>query len=117
MYGINLKADIRSTESISIFEKLIVSKTHGSSLFFVYSPLGGKLLTHFKLNFSHLKEHKLTHGFYSTRRYELFDNLEKANSDFRNLSEKDQVPSKSNSSKPYTSENFNQNVIKFVKSF
>lgn len=63
MYRINLKADIRSTESISIFEKLIVSKTHGSSLFFVYSPLGGKLLTHFKLNFSHLKEHKLTHGF------------------------------------------------------
>ena len=106
MYGINLKADIRSTESISIFEKLIVSKT-----------LGGKLLTHFKLNFSHLKEHKLTHGFYSTRRYELFDNLEKANSDFRNVSDKDQVPSKSNSSKPYTSENFNQNVIKFVKSF
>ena len=69
-----------------------------------------------RLNFSHLKENKLRYGFadtinpmcacgaefetiehfllrchcYSTQRSELFDNLEKANSDFKILSGKDQ---------------------------
>ena len=104
----------------------------------MYDRLGGKLL-HLGLNFSYLKEHKFRHGFanttnskcvcgadvetteyflsrchfYSTQRSELFVNLEKANSDFKNFSGKDQVPfllygSKTNISK------YNQNTIKTV---
>ena len=76
----------------------------------------GKLLTLLRLNFSHLKEHKFRHGFpdrinpmceelsvettehfllcchfYSTQRFELFEYLERATSDFPNLSAEDQV--------------------------
>ena len=113
----NLKADIRNTKSISIFKKLIVSKKHGNSLFPVYDALGEKLLTRLRLKFSHLKEHKFRHGFadtvnpmcacgadveitehfllrchiYSTQGLELFDNLERANSAFKNLSNKDKI--------------------------
>ena len=70
-----------------------------------------------RISFSHLKEHKFRHVFadtinpmcacgadvettenfllrclfYSTQRLELFDNLERANPDFKILSDKDQV--------------------------
>ena len=108
MFGIILK---------SIFKKLLISKKHGNYLFFVYNPLDEKFLTRLKLEFSHLKEHNFRHGFadminpmcaygadvettddfllrchfYSTQLLELFDNLQRANSDFKNLSDKDQV--------------------------
>ena len=62
----NLKADIRNAKSISMFKKLIVSKKHENSLFSVYDPLGEKFLTRLRLKFSHLKEHKLKHGFADT---------------------------------------------------
>ena len=94
----------------------------------------------FELNFSHLKEHKFTHGFadtinpmcgwgadvetterlllrchfYSTQKFELFDNLERATSDFKNLSGKDQVSLLLYGSKINTSEYFNQNIVKIV---
>ena len=81
----------------------------------MYDPLGEKFFTRLRLNFSHLKEHKFRHGFadmidpmcacradaettkhfllryhfYSTQRFELFHNLERANSDLKNLSGKD----------------------------
>ena len=77
----------------------------------MYDLLGEKLLTRLRLNFSHLKEHN-RHGFtnatnpmcvcgadvettehfllrcyfYSTQRSELFNNLERANSDFKRRS-------------------------------
>ena len=39
-----------------------------------------------------IKEHFLLRcHFYSTQRFELFDNLERANSDFKHFSGKDQV--------------------------
>ena len=108
----NLKTDIRNAKSISIFKKLVVSKKHGNSLFSVYDPLGEKLLTRLRLEFSHLKEHKFRHGFadtinpmcacganvettehlllrchfHSIQRLELFHNLERASPDFKNLS-------------------------------
>ena len=136
----NLKADIRNAKSISIFKKLIVSEKRGNSLFSVYDSLGEKLLTRLRLKFSHLKEHKFRHGFadtinpmcacgadvettshfllschfYSTQRLELFDNLERANPGFRNLSDKDQVSFLLYGSKTNTSENFNQNIIKVI---
>ena len=47
--------------------------------------------------------------FHSTQRSELFDNFEKANLDFKNLSDKDQVSFMLYGSKTNTSENFNQN--------
>ena len=135
-----LKADIRNAKSISIFNKLIVSKKHGHSFFTVYDPLGEKFLTRLRLKFTHLKEHKFRHGFtdtinpmcacgtdvettehfllrchfYSTQRLELFDNLERANPDFKNLSDKDQVSFMLYGSKTNTSENFNQNIIKII---
>ena len=52
--------------------------------------------------------------FYSTQGLELFDNLETANPDFKNLSDKDEVSFMLYSSKTNTSENFNQNIIKLV---
>ena len=132
----NLKADIRNAKPISIFKKLILSKKYGNSLFSVFDPRGEKLLTRLRLKFSHLKEHKFRHGFadtinpmcacgvdvqimehfllrchfYSTQRLELFDNLERANPDFKNLSDKDQASFMLYGSKTNTSENFNQNI-------
>ena len=96
--------------------------------------------TRLKLDFSYLKEHKFRHGFadtinpvcacggdvettkhfllrchfYSTQRFELFDNLERANSDFKNLNGKDQVSFMFYDSKTNISENVNQNIIKIV---
>ena len=93
-----------------------------------------------RLNFGYLKEHKCRHDFadtinpicacgadvettghlllrchyYSIQRFELFDNLERANSDFKNLSGKDQVSFLLYGSKINTSENFNQNITKIV---
>ena len=106
----------------------------------MYDLLGEILLTRLRLKFSHLKEHKFRYGFadtinpmcacgadvettehfllrchfYSTQRLELFDNLERANPDFKNLSDKDQVSFMLYGSKTITSENFNQNVIKTI---
>ena len=77
----------------------------------MYDILGEKLLSRLRINFSHLKEHKFRHSFADTinpmcpcgveveatehffmlSRSELFDNLQKANSDFKNLSDKGQV--------------------------
>ena len=110
----NLQADIRNAKPISIFKKLIVSEKHRSSSFSVYDPLREKFIACLR-NVSYLKEHKLRHGFadtinpmracgadletteyfplccyfYSTQRFELFDNLERADSDFSNLISKD----------------------------
>ena len=93
-----------------------------------------------RLKFSHLKEHKFRHGFadtinpmcasgadvetmerfllhchfYSTERLEILDNLERANPDFKNLSDKDQVSFMSYGSKTITSENYDQNIFKTI---
>ena len=106
----------------------------------MYNPLGKKFLTCLRPKFSHLEEHKSRYGFadtinpmcacgaeiettvhfllcchfYSTQRLELFNNLETANLDFKNLSDKDQVSFMLYGSKTNTSENFNQNIIKIV---
>ena len=50
--------------------------------------------------------------FYSTQTLVLFDNLETANPDFKNLSEENQVSFMLYGSKTNTSENFTQNIIK-----
>ena len=52
--------------------------------------------------------------FYSTQRLELFDNLERANTDFKNSSDKDQVSFMLYGSKTNATENVNQNIIKII---
>ena len=110
MYG-TISMPISGTLNQSVFLLLL------KSLLFVYDPVWEKLLTCLRLNFSHLKEHQFRNGFadtinpmcayradtettehfllhcqfYSTQRLELFHNLETANSEFKNLSGKDQV--------------------------
>ena len=102
----------------------------------LFSVYGEKLLTRLRLNSSHLKEHKFRHGFadtinpmwtcgadvettehflmrchfYSTQRFELFDNPERVNSDFKNVSGKDQV-----SFMLYSSKTKNQNIKIVIK--
>ena len=49
---------------------------------------------------------------HSAREY--FDNLDRANPDFKNLSDKDQVSFMLYGSKTITLENFNQNIIKIT---
>ena len=106
----------------------------------MYDTLSEKLHTCLRLKFSHLKEHKFRHGFadtinpmcasgadvetmehfllhchfYSTERLEILDNIERANPDFKNLSDKDQVSFMSYGSKTITSENFDQNIFKTI---
>ena len=98
-------------------------------LFCIYDPLGVKLLT----QFSHLNEHKFRHGFsdtinpmcacgtevettehfllhcqfYSTQILELFENLEKVESNFLSLSAKNQVLILLYGSRTNNSENLN----------
>ena len=106
----------------------------------MYDPPREKTLTRLRLNFSHLKEHKFRHRFadminsmcvcradvettehlllrcyfYSTQRFKLFDNLERATSNFKKLSGKNQVSFLLYGPQIYTSENVNQNIIKIV---
>ena len=135
----NLKVDIRNTKAISIFKKLILSKTYGNSSFSVYDPLGEKLLTRLRLKFSHRKEQKLRHGFADTinpmhaAKWTLnlqntffnvvtFILLKDLNSSiiFRELTQIFKIcliETKFHllyGSKTNTSENFNQNVIKII---
>ena len=111
-----------------------------NSLFGVYDPLGVKLLTHLRLQFSHLNEHNFKHGFsdtvdpmcacltevettehfflrchlYNTQRLELFENLKKIDSSFCNLNEKDQVTTLLYGSQTNDSKCANQEILKFV---
>ena len=106
----------------------------------MYNPLGEKLLTCLRLIFSHLKEPKLRHGFAdtmnpmracqtdvettehfllqchfcSTQRSELLDNTKKANSYFKNLTDKDQVSHMLYGSKINSLKHFGQNIIKIL---
>ena len=58
-----LKVGVRNAKSINIFRKSIVSeKKKENSLFCISDPVGVKLLTSLRLQFSHLHEHKFIHG-------------------------------------------------------
>ena len=66
------------------------------------------------VNIETTKHFLLRCHFYSTQRLKLFNNLERANPDFKNSSDKDQVSFILYGSKTNTSENFNQNIIKII---
>ena len=61
-----LTVEIKNAKSINIFKKLILIKKKENSIFSICDPLGVKLLTRLRLNFSHLNEHKFRHGFNDT---------------------------------------------------
>ena len=110
-----------------------------NSLFSNYDPLGVKLLTRLRLQFSHLNEHKFRHGFgdtisamcacrsevettehfllhchlYSPQRLELFENLEKVDSSFLNLNVKDKVSFLLYGSQSATSKSCNHEILFF----
>ena len=61
----NLDASIRNSESIAIFKSRLLSLIHPSqsNIYNIFDPIGFKLLTHLRLGFSHLNEHKFRHNF------------------------------------------------------
>ena len=61
----NLDASIRNSESIVIFKSRLLSLIHPSqsNVYNIFDPIGLKLLTHLRLNFSHLNEPKFRHNF------------------------------------------------------
>ena len=109
-------------------------------IFSIYDPLGVKLLTRLRLQFSNLYEHKFRNGFedtinamcacgnevettehfllrchlYSPQRLELFENLEKVESNFFNLNIKDKVRFLLYGCESATSKNYNHEILKFV---
>ena len=136
----NLTVKIRNTKSINIFRKLIINEKRENSLFSVYDPLGVKLLTRLRFQFSHRNEYKFKHGFsdtvnpicacgteieatehfflrchlYSTQRLELFESLKKVDSNFLNLNEKDQVNTLLYGSQTNDSKCDNREILKLV---
>ena len=123
-----------------LLKKLIKCEKKENSLFSIYDPLGVKLLTRLRLQFSNLNEDKFTHGFedtintmcacgsevettehfllrchlYSPQRLELFENLEKVDSSFLNLNIKEKVIFLLYGSQPASSKSCNHEIQKFV---
>ena len=124
----NLTVEIRNSKSVGPFKKLIKCKKKENSIFSIYDPLGVKLLTRLRLQFSHLNEHKFRHGFGDTinamcacgsevcspQRLELFENLEKVESSFLNLKVKEKVSFLLYGSQSATSKSSNHEILKFV---
>ena len=134
----NLTVEIRNSKSVSAFKKLLKCEKEENSLFSIYDPLGVKLLTRLRLQFSHLNEHKFRHGFgdtinamcacgsevqttehfllrchlYSPQRLELFENLEKVDSRFLNLNVNDKVNFLLYGSQSATSKSSNHEILK-----
>ena len=64
----NLSENIKNAKSINKFKSLILDciRVKENSVFAIHDPLGIKLLTRLRLNFSHLNEHKFRHNFRDT---------------------------------------------------
>ena len=138
----NITVEMRNAKSINIFKKLIINEKQENSLFHVYDPLGVKLLTRLRLQFSHLNEYKFRHGFsdtikpmcacgteiettdissrchfYSTQRLELFENLKKVDSNFFHFNKKDQVNTLLYGFQTNNSKCANQEILKATTRF
>ena len=61
-----MEYNVRNAKSISIFKKLVLSKKYRNSLLSVYDPLGEKLLTRLRFNFTDLNEYQFRHGYTDT---------------------------------------------------
>ena len=117
-----------------------MQKKKENSIFSIYDPLGVKLLTRLRLEFSHLNEYKFRHGFGDTinnmfacrsevettehfllrchlcypQRLELFENLENVDSRFLNLKVKEKDSFLLYGSESATSKSSNHEIVKFV---
>ena len=106
-----LNLGIRNAKSIYKFKKSIITEKLENSLYNVHGAIGVKLLSRLRLQFTHLNEHKLRHGFndmvnlmclcgtdaettehfllrchcFSTQRSELFDYLYRLDPSFSKL--------------------------------
>ena len=123
-----------------LFKKLIKCEKKENSIFSIYDPLGVKLLTRLRLQFSNLNEHKFRHGFgdtintmcacgsevettkyfllrchvYSPQILELFENLEKVDSRFLKLKLKEKASFLLYGFQSATSKSSNYEILKFV---
>ena len=60
-----LDLNIRNSESLNVFKNSLLKfiRPSGNSVFNCHNPRGVNLLTKLRLGLSHLREHKLKHGF------------------------------------------------------
>ena len=124
-------------DQFTFLKKWIIHEKQENSLLKVYDPLEVKLLTHLRLQFSHINEHKFRRGFgdrvnrmcvcgteiettehfflrchlYSTHRLELFESLMKVDSIFLSL---DQVNALLYGSQINDSKCVNQEILQLV---
>ena len=63
-----LEKEVRALKSVSLFKKSLLKNKRPmkSPVYKILDPLGLKLLTRLRLNFSHLREHKFNHNFQDT---------------------------------------------------
>ena len=140
-----LNPEIRNAKSIYKFKKSIITEKLENSLYNVHDPIGVKLLSRLRLQFTHLNEHKFRHGFndtvnpmcpcgtdvettehfllrchcFSTQRSELFDYLYRLDLSFSKLNTKEKVAYLLYGSRNNSSclnKEFIKLVIKFFKS-
>ena len=73
-----MDATIKNLPSVSRFKKLLLSyfKADENSIFNVHNPIGIKLLSRLRLNFSQLNEHEFRHNFQDTFNWLCFCNSE-----------------------------------------
>ena len=112
-----LNPEIRNAKSIYKFKKSIITEKLENSLYYVHDPIGVKLLSRLRLQFTHLNEYKFIHGFndtvnpmcpcgtdvetteyfllrchyFSTQRSELLDHLYRLDLSFSELNTKEEV--------------------------
>ena len=136
----NLANETRNGKSINIFKKLILKEKKENSLFSICDPLGVKLLTRLRLQFSHLNKHKFIHGFndtvdpfcacrnefettqhfflrchfYNSQRKELLNSLEKLDPYFLKLNPKNQVQFLLYGSQTNYTKTLNRDILKSV---
>ena len=70
----NLDINIRNSESYTDFKKSIFrfKRLSQNFIFTYHNPSGIKLITGFRLGFSHIREHKFRHNFQDCRKYRVF---------------------------------------------
>ena len=62
----NLNVEIRNSKSVSALKKITKCEKKRNLIFSIYDPLGVKLITRLRYQFSHLNEHKFRHCFGDT---------------------------------------------------
>ena len=140
----NLDKEIRNAKSLYKFKKFFKTEKPENSLYNVYDPVGVKLLSLLRLQFSHLNEHKFRYEFndsvdpmcpcgsevettehfslrcqcFSIQRSELFNNLRNLDPSFTKLDTKEKTSFLlygSNKNSSSLNKDILEIVIKFIK--